>query len=474
MASLVLKSNYSVNYKPNLTAVPVDLRYDPENGNVELVQQGLGGQVLYKNGEFTDQGNATIQVNETGTSLEASISNDVRAAAARVDGKIQPWAQNPNTENPNPRDRGPGSGSTSADSTIPSADLFSNLADKFTDKKEKEKYSKWNLMYPNSMDSQQDRIIIQQIQYTPGLTVTPGTENTSNNTVIRGENRFETIIGSVTLPMTNDLSETNGVGWGEDSLSNFAALGMPGFMRGANATSDGNFGQAAKDFLGAGRQMLLNSGSAARIQQYFVANAAAGALKLLNINVNPEAYLTRVTGAAVNPNLELLFNGPKLRQFGLTFKMTPRSTDEAKSIRGIIQFFKKGMTPRRSSDQTFSFFLGTPNVFKIKFMGSGNNELKSIGKFKTSALLSFSVNYTPDGFYAAYEDAFANGSQPVAVIMQMTFTELTPVFSDEHDLDDDTVNLGPTEFSDDFGLSSTGTPLAVSGAPQGPAGEDNQ
>ena len=50
MASLVLKSNYSVNYKPNLTAVPVDLRYDPENGNVVLVQQGLGGQVLYKNG----------------------------------------------------------------------------------------------------------------------------------------------------------------------------------------------------------------------------------------------------------------------------------------------------------------------------------------------------------------------------------------------------------------------------------------
>jgi hypothetical protein len=102
------------------------------------------------------------------------------------------------------------------------------------------------------------------------------------------------------------------------------------------------------------------------------------------------------------------------------------------------------MAPRRSaSNPDASFFLGTPNVFKIKFL-SGNTELKSIGKFKTCALVSFTANYTPDGFYAAYNDSAAGGSQPISVTMQMGFNELTPVFSDEYgDTEDD---VGPNKF----------------------------
>jgi hypothetical protein len=349
--------------------------------------------------------------------------------------------QNPTNKGPNP-ELEPAQNASQIDSN-----LFTDLTNKFVDD-EKAKYKNFNLKYPSTIDSGQDRIVISQLQYIPSLNITNSTD--SSNSTFRGESQFrkEKFIGSVVLPMPNDISESNSVGWGEDSLGNFAAMVMPGLVQAGVGIAGVDFGKS-----GAGMAKVTDafkSGALGnRVEQYFAANAAASLLKKINVNVNPEAYITRATGVYVNPNMELLFNGPKLRQFGLAFKMTPRSRKEAKSVRAIIQFFKKGMSPRRSSNQEFSFFLGTPNVFQVQFK-SGNNELRSIGKFKTCALVSFSVNYTPDGFYAAFEDSLAGGSQPISVTMQMAFSELTPVYSDEYDLDDENVNIGPSLFSNEY------------------------
>jgi hypothetical protein len=228
--------------------------------------------------------------------------------------------------------------------------------------------------------------------------------------------------------------------------------------------AEGNMGQLtnAGELLGG----VLNRGDvSARIKQVLTANAAASVVKKFGINVNPEAYISRITSAAVNPNLELLFNGPKLRQFSLAYKMVARSQAEAEQIRGILRFFKKGMAPQRS--QSTSFYLGTPNVFRVEFK-SGNTTLKSIGQFKTCALVAFSANYTPDGFYAAYDDSKAGGSQPIAVTMQMGFTELTPVFNDEFN-DNDLGDVGPNKFDEDFNKLDLNSPSPASRGPvQGP------
>ena len=53
------------------------------------------------------------------------------------------------------------------------------------------------------------------------------------------------------------------------------------------------------------------------------------------------ALLSRVNGAILNPNLELLFEGPDLRQFNYTFKMSAESATEAFYIKSIIKWFKK-------------------------------------------------------------------------------------------------------------------------------------
>lgn len=304
---------------------------------------------------------------------------------------------------------------------------------------EKENFG--SLKYPNSIESGQDRIIITQFQYKRSGVLQR--EGNFNNVLgeQNGDGTLKNVVGYVTLPMPNDISETNSVGWGEDSLSNIAAASMPALTGLGLKFSEGKFNVG--DEITNLRKLIESDAVGARAKQFLTTKAAAGLIGKLGIQINPEAYITRATGAAINPNLELLFNGPKLRQFGFQFKMTPRDKGEADQIRRIIRFFKQGMSPRKGSIDDVAFFLGTPNVFKIQFK-SGNSELKSIGKIKTCALVAFNANYTPDGFYAAYQDGAAGGSQPVAVSIQLGFTELTPIFNDEYSSDPDSYDdIGP-------------------------------
>lgn len=290
-------------------------------------------------------------------------------------------------------------------------------------------YNNKFLVYPLSINSSQDRINISQRRY-----------RVNNRNL---SDRFKTpadptqeLIGTVVLPMPNNLTESNATGWGENSLSTLASM----VMGAAVSTVKSN----PADFINPNSDVrekvnqFFNDAVKDRIKTSLTLNAAASITKFLGINVDPEAFRSRATGTVINPNLELLFNGPKLRSFGFEFKMTPRSEDEARNIRYIIKFFKKGMAAVSKSSKSEGFYLGAPNVFDIEFKSEGNR-LNSIGKIKTCALQQFNVNYTPEGFYAAYVGSeLAPGSQPISVIMQLAFTELTPMYNSDYTRADNT------------------------------------
>jgi hypothetical protein len=320
------------------------------------------------------------------------------------------------------------------------------------------------LYYPSNIgESGQDRITITQIEYVPGNVTNALTGSLGNR-----ESDFpkENSLGMVVLPIPNELSEANQTSWGEDSLSTISAALMGKSANLVTNIASGN----AQGTLGTLQDITNAVGSGPisnRLKQFLTVNAAASVLKLGGINVNPEAYISRVTGTAINPNLELLFNGPKLRQFGFQFKLTPRNEKEARNIRSIIKFFKKGMAPRRSTKQDVSIFLGAPNVFRIKFKsGETGKELDSVGKIKTCALTSFNANYTPDGFYAAYKDNNAGGSQPIAVVINLGFAELTPIFNDEYD--GNSPSVGPEFVQENAKSFNVEGPNYTQGAIQGP------
>ena len=126
----------------------------------------------------------------------------------------------------------------------------------------------------------------------------------------------------------------------------------------------------------------------------------------------------------VNPNMELLFGGPTLRNFGFTFKLSPRSKKEAKEVIKIIRLFKQGMSVIRSQS---NFFLKAPHTFEIEYLHRGRKH-KYLNHFKECALQNATVQYTPDGNYNTYTDGIMTSYS-----LQLAFNELEPIFNDDYE-----------------------------------------
>ena len=235
------------------------------------------------------------------------------------------------------------------------------------------------------------------------------------------------ILGSVFLPVQPMISDNNAVNWSgltlnsleayaaSEALSLMSEPDIPSLMTSAGAKLGKAF-QALKEnraALGAGANVYL----------------AQEALGL-------QGLLSRTTGAVLNPNLELLFQGPQLRPFSFTFRMSPRSAPEAKQVRSIIRFFKQGMAVR----ETNTIFLKSPHVFDIKYLLDGSNtDHPSINKIKTCALINCSVNYTPDGSYMTFNDSLRTMT---SYEITLQFSELEPIFeSDYKDIEDDEIGF---------------------------------
>ena len=178
-------------------------------------------------------------------------------------------------------------------------------------------------------------------------------------------------------------------------------------------------------------------------------NAIAQAVAGLGVQIDVDQAITRTSGAVRNPNLELLFKGPTLRNFNFTIRFTPRDANESKRVRMIIRALKQHSAVKRNprvfntntSELGSNFLLGTPDVFKLRYIKARTQrDIKGLNKFKTCALNSISVDYTGEaGRFAAYEE----DSQPVTTIISLSFTELTPIYDVDY-----------TEFTtdDDVGL----------------------
>ena len=185
------------------------------------------------------------------------------------------------------------------------------------------------------------------------------------------------------------------------------------------------------------QELLVKSGSAAVTKalespgtETALKSTIAGAATGLDAQV-----MQRGAGAVMNPNMELLFNGPQLRNFGFTFKLSPRNADEAKTIIKIMRFFKQGMAPIRTEEK---FFLKAPHTFELKYQGRGaKGDQPYLNKFKECALTNCGVQYTPDGNYNTFNDGVMTSYS-----MQLTFNELTPIYNDDYsglDGDEDTM-----------------------------------
>ena len=235
-------------------------------------------------------------------------------------------------------------------------------------------------------------------------------------------------LGSIFLPMPK-ATDVNGVEWGKSELtiSGLAALG------GANIlTNGGKFlarteeemqnDKAARDQLVKRREL---DGSAATEMGSALYTQAMSKLAgtVFGVELDVDTVLARQGGRVLNPNAEMLFQGPVIRDFAFSFLMIARSQKEGETIRKILRFLKVGMAPKFRT----TTYLKSPDVFTLEYKnGKGQGDLlKTVNQFNPGglALTTMNVDYAPNGYWSAYRD-----SQPVILKMDLNFTELRPIY----------------------------------------------
>ena len=235
--------------------------------------------------------------------------------------------------------------------------------------------------------------------------------------------------GTVILPMPK-VVDTNGAEWGESELN---ILGLAAASIGSNFISgidknDPEFKAAKKIAQRIKKNPDRTSGFGDVKNAIVAATLAEASVRATGQTITQDELLARASGRVLNPNAELLFQGPVLRDFNFDFLMIARSRQEGREIRNIIRWFKLGMAPQFNN----STFLNTPDIFTLEYKrGQGNmDQLNTVNRFSPGglALRTIAVDYAPNGYWSAYQD-----SQPVALKVSLNFAELRPIYKSDHE-----------------------------------------
>jgi hypothetical protein len=315
------------------------------------------------------------------------------------------------------------------------------------------------LRYPiDIIKDRQDILKITQYQYqAPYGDVFEGKQNeTIFKNGAQRQSALKSLIATIILPIPNNISDSNGVNWGDGDQMNSVAMGVAGNMGAVAgsvlATKAGALFAAAKGSPELAN--ILNSSGAANVATLLTTGGLINPttkaalfskiLKAADFDISPETILSRGYGVVANSNLELLFSGPMLRGFQFGYVLSPRSEKEAIMCRKIIRFFKQGMAAKKSNKTgggagASSFLLATPNVFKLQYKTFGKDgkqkDIAGLNKFKICALTNIKTSYA-DGQWAAFDEG-----QPVRYQIELSFKELEPIYeSDYQDKLSDSLN----------------------------------
>ena len=425
-----------------------DYEVRSQKSNLKRYIEGRGETVVFKNGVFQPgqslnaDGNPTLtqsQIDEIqksiydiqkkiGVTATATLPPDYKQTEADAEKAAKEWKASQTNDSPG------GEFKSKVKSSSPDT-LLKNFK---------------MMKYPIDADygNTQDYIVITQYTYSPvrgDLFSGEGGVFKNITSGVARDNPKKDLINMVKLPIPNDLKDGNGVSWGEDRMNAVAAAAagavsqvvnkdnVQGLMTNPLQTIGKEAGETfnqVKDGLGGiGKafQEVAKNDSMANL-----ASATLGStiLNRMGVNMSAESILARGQGVVPNSNLELLFGGPNLRTFSFTWRMSPRSKEEALMVNKIIRSFKQGMSAKKISPDSATgaaLLLGTPNIFDIHFKTRGGEFIDGLFRIKTSACTSTSVAYTDGAQWSAYDDG-----QPTSINLTLAFEELEPIYNTDY------------------------------------------
>ena len=264
----------------------------------------------------------------------------------------------------------------------------------------------------------------------------------------------EKLDDDILMYMPQDVSTSMSTSWGGKEITNTAAIALRAY---ANLTG-GDY-DAAIQAVGSGvpgfAKGLPSSVAAGLVNMGLNATGA-------QTNLGMNDILGGTAGVITNPNTEMLFGGPSIRNIGFKFKMAARSEREARNMLTICRRFQhhasakfggtspiiggviKGLSnlgnsnkPKKektnvTDDQIFDYansnnFIGVPDLCLFKYM-TGNNVNTYLNQYKACAITNVDVNFTPDGSYSTLV-----GGYPSAVELTLGFVETKIIYKKEID-----------------------------------------
>ena len=218
---------------------------------------------------------------------------------------------------------------------------------------------------------------------------------------IAGANKeYKRMQKAIALHTPNELSIKYGVTWEEKDMAMAAAMG---------AVAEG-LGEAMKSAASLEGGQAMKSGS--------LATGAAGsflASKALQTPIFGD-MLSKSGGVATNPKKEQLFKNVNYRTFSFNYQFWPRSAEEAKNVREIINTFKLHMHPEYKDASHFLWIY--PSEFDIYYYQNGKENM-NLHRHTSCVLTDMSVLYSPQGVFTTFDDGM-----PTQINIMLTFTEL--------------------------------------------------
>jgi hypothetical protein len=300
------------------------------------------------------------------------------------------------------------------------------------------------LRYPfEALTEKTDYLQIDIVEYEPAsknsanrnnLIGRPGSRRIPLRSRVPGGLTTQSLVnkGTVLLQIPSQVQDGNAVNYGDSEMNSIVGATLQGVQDAPQALAKGITQGKIGEGISKSGDALKNAFAASDLdvgaaQSLFNKKIATSVVGAFGGNVTVNQLLARQEGQVFNPNMELLFNGPTLRNFRFSFKMTPRSREEAEQCKLIIRTFKMNMAPKVTSGRGGqSLFLNTPNVFQLRYKTGFRNH-PFLHKFKQCFLTDISVNYTGEGVYATYENR-----EPVSMIMDLTFKELEPIYDQDY------------------------------------------
>jgi len=194
-------------------------------------------------------------------------------------------------------------------------------------------------------------------------------------------------------------------------------------------TGDKGIFSSAENARGAGNKIVD------KFKNYFEKNIkaesgeAAGKQLLVNglagmAGMTPSQLLALSKGQAYNPNVELLYKAPKLRQFSLSYSFLPKSEAENTAVNRIIMHLKMFSAPKDNENGMFEL----PHLWQVTYM-TGGAQNPHMNAFKPAALTSVSLVDNPSSNMHSSHP----GGAPVERILKLDFSEVNIITRDEHE-----------------------------------------